>query len=199
MCPAFFAAVRNDFPCVKEFRDISDLLPALAQSAVRCNTAANYESQWILFSAFCAEEHNPRIAPPPDLLSAEVIQAVWSLVGMEPSGRKIGRTGVGSVLGVVGDDAQDFFNCEVCTKCAKDDGAALWHAIRKWWCTGVGAAAEVSSRDSSSPERGDTATGCGGPATGGAARPGHSPWVGGSPAWRIYVVRSRIPTCVGTL
>jgi hypothetical protein len=33
----------------------------------------------------------------------------------------------------------------------------------------------------------------------GAARPGHSPWVGGSPVWRIYVVRSRTPTCVGTL
>ena len=52
----------------------------LAQSAVRCNTAANYESQWQLFSAFCALEHVPRIAPPPDLLSVEIVQAVGGIM-----------------------------------------------------------------------------------------------------------------------
>jgi hypothetical protein len=97
VCPAFHDAVRNDFPCVKKCQgkfatsgcaiaEQRALNPsarfgdALAQSAVRCNTSANYESQWQLFSAFCAIERVPRIASPPDLLSVEVIQAVGSLV-----------------------------------------------------------------------------------------------------------------------
>jgi hypothetical protein len=52
----------------------------LAQSAVRCNTAANYQSQWLLFSAFCSEVFVPNIPAPPDLLSVELISAVGALV-----------------------------------------------------------------------------------------------------------------------
>ena len=52
----------------------------LAQSAVRCNTAENYQSQWLLFSAFCQEVFVPSITAPPDLLSVELVSALGGLM-----------------------------------------------------------------------------------------------------------------------
>jgi hypothetical protein len=52
----------------------------LAQSAVRCNTSANYQSQWLLFSTFCQEVFVPSITAPPDLLSVELISALGGMV-----------------------------------------------------------------------------------------------------------------------
>jgi hypothetical protein len=141
---------------------------ALAQSAVRCSTAANYESQWKLFSAFCAEAHEPKIPALPDLLSVEVIQAVESLV----AGRLAERVLAGYVPGLAGDDAQDrrfllvqgLVNHEVRAGCAKDDGTALWYAVRKWRSALTGAVTTVPSWGSSPPERRGTAAARGGPA-----------------------------------
>jgi hypothetical protein len=122
---------------------------------VRCNTAANYESQWQLFSAFCALEHVPRIAPPPDLLSVEVVQAVGSIM----AGRLAERVLV-AFLGWLammrkGDD--HWYTASSITKyvqnvrrimeqrCGMRFGSGGIH-------TGAGAATQVSSRDGGAPE-----------------------------------------------